>query len=204
MAITNYTNLKTSIADWSHRTDVTSLIDDFIDLAEAEMWKKLRIKEMDIKATDTASTISRLLALPTGFIQMRKISLFSGGIEYGLRSRVPEAMKIRTTAGRPDQYTITSQIEFDRTADTGYTVEIQHYAKPTALSAANATNSVITNYPSIYLYGALWKLWEWALDFDKAAQWRSAFENAVADANKEAKSGQYGSAPVSRVETSTP
>ena len=37
MAISNYTELKQAIIDWSHREDLDLMIDDFIALAEAEM-----------------------------------------------------------------------------------------------------------------------------------------------------------------------
>jgi len=34
MAISTYSELKTAIADWTARDDLTSYIDNFIDLAE--------------------------------------------------------------------------------------------------------------------------------------------------------------------------
>jgi len=37
MALTTYTELKSSLADWLNRSDLTSVIPDFISLAEAQM-----------------------------------------------------------------------------------------------------------------------------------------------------------------------
>jgi len=36
MALTTYTELKASIADWLNRSDLTAAIPDFISLAEAD------------------------------------------------------------------------------------------------------------------------------------------------------------------------
>ena len=36
MALTTYTELKTSVGDWLNRTDLTTVIPDFIALAEAQ------------------------------------------------------------------------------------------------------------------------------------------------------------------------
>jgi hypothetical protein len=38
MSITTYSELKTSIANWLDRSDLTSVIPDFIMLAVAEPW----------------------------------------------------------------------------------------------------------------------------------------------------------------------
>ena len=47
MALTNYSSLKTSIANWLNRSDLTSEIsDDFIKLVEADMNSKLRVRKM--------------------------------------------------------------------------------------------------------------------------------------------------------------
>lgn len=196
MPLTNYTTLKVSIQDWSHREDVQSLVDDFIDLAEEHMWKKLKLRDMETRSQATADTTSRFIALPDNFICHRKMVLISGNKHYELIYRTPESMQVVSTAGLPRFYTVTSQIEFDRIPDAAYTIENQHYAKLTALSSSNLTNAVITDYPSIYLYGALHYLWAWATDAEKSLTYLQLFERAMTDANSEDKRGRYGSAPV--------
>ena len=44
MALNNYANLKTAIANFLARDDLTSEIDDFIDLTEADFNRRLRIR----------------------------------------------------------------------------------------------------------------------------------------------------------------
>jgi len=44
MALTTYSELKTSIADWLNRSDLTTQIADFIALTEADFNSKLRVR----------------------------------------------------------------------------------------------------------------------------------------------------------------
>ena len=46
MALTTYTELKASLADWLNRTDLTAAIPDFITLAESQMERQLRLRQM--------------------------------------------------------------------------------------------------------------------------------------------------------------
>ena len=204
MAITNYTTLKVAIEEWSHRSDVVSLIDDFIDLTEAQLWKHLKIKEMDTRVQSAASTSDRFLTLPSNYLQYRKIVLISGGVYYPLMYKTPEAMQVMSSSGRPKFFTVTSEVEFDRIPDSAYTVEHQYYAKLDSLSSSNLTNAVITNYPSLYLWGGLWHLWAWATDIEKSEHYRNLFFTSISEINKKETASKYGPAPAARVEGSTP
>ena len=70
MALDSYTNLKTAIANFLARDDLTSEIDDFIDLTEAYFNRRLRIRAME--NVDSSFTIdAETEALPTGFLQVK-------------------------------------------------------------------------------------------------------------------------------------
>lgn len=65
MALTTYTELKTSIADWLNRTDLTSTIPDFISLAEAQIERQLRTRQMLTRTTLTID--AEFESTPTDF-----------------------------------------------------------------------------------------------------------------------------------------
>lgn len=65
MAITNYTDLQSTVADWLHRSDLTSAIPTFIQLAEKQMSRELRLKNQETEVTDTATTT---IALPADYV----------------------------------------------------------------------------------------------------------------------------------------
>ena len=46
MALNSYSTLKTSIANWLNRSDLTTEIEDFIVLTEKDFNSKLRIRKM--------------------------------------------------------------------------------------------------------------------------------------------------------------
>jgi hypothetical protein len=202
MSLTTYLGLRDAIESWSHRNDVASRLDDFIDLAESEMLKWLRIRDMETRSA--AVTSGRYLSLPTDFLEMRRLRMISGAQYFELLQSTPEGMYITQDSGMPKLFTITSAIEFDRTPDSAYTVEMQYYGKPDAISSTNTTNAILTRYPSIYLFGALWALYQWTLQEDKSEYFYSKFMAAVNSANREDKKGRHGPAPAMRYGGSTP
>lgn len=204
MAISSYNELKTAIQNWAKRGDILSVVDDFIGLAEADIWQTLKIRDMEARATATAPTADRFLQLPDGFLKMRKLVLVSGSTNYELRHVAPESMQVEPAAGRPKEFTVTTQLEFDRTPDSAYTVEMQYYRSLTALSSSNQTNGVLTRFPSVYLYGSLFHFAQWAHNNDLLAKYGALFGEAIDAANKVDRRGRHGPAPAMRTEGSTP
>ena len=104
MALTSYSTLKTSIANWLNRTDLTDEIaDDFIKLTEADFNSKLRIRKMITQSSITID--SETESLPTGFLQVRNFYILSGATKYPLRYVSPSHMdQLRgtSTTGTPD------------------------------------------------------------------------------------------------------
>ncbi len=202
MPLTTYLGLKDAVESWSHRNDVASRLDDFIDLAESEMFRHLRIRDMETRTTASLST--RYLALPTNFLEMRRVRLISGGQYFDLNYATPEGLKIDSSTGMPSSFTITSQLEFDKTPDATYTIEYQYFQRPTALSAGAPSNTVLTRFPNIYLFGSLWALYMWALQEDKAEYYYTKMIQAIKTANREDAKGRHGPAPAMRFGGATP
>lgn len=202
MSLTTYLGIRDAIESWSHRNDVASRLDDFIDLAESEMNRWLRIRDMEKRST--AQTNGRFLSLPPSFVEMRRLRIVSGSQYYEILSKTPESLYVSAESGIPKGYTINTQIEFDRVPDSTYTVEMEYYASPSAISATTTTNAVLTRFPSIYLFGALWALYQWALQEDKSDYFYNKFMNAVQSANRQDKKGRHGPAPAMYYQGPTP
>ena len=201
MPFDTYGNLKTAITNWSSRKDVANLVDDFIDLTETEMWKTLRIRDMETSAGITVS--GRVAQLPTSYVAARSIIHVVGGVSRRIDFLAPQSQKIRSGAGTPVNFTIRDNIEADKTV-TG-TITLEYYASLTALgSGAGATaNGVLTRFPDIYLFGCLAQLYSFGQDTEEESKWRSKFERAILGANKRDRDGRY-LAPAGRVRGSTP
>ena len=180
------------------------LIDDFIDLAEADMFVALRLRSMASRQTATTGTTDRFFQLPDDFVEMRRLSLIIDNRHRELKYLAPEAMRVIEESERPQHFTVTTQLEFDRIPDQAYSMEMSLFTSLTPLSDSNTTNAVLTNYPNIYYFGSLYHLYDWA-DFDGMAQkYQSRFAQAIQLANKQDRRGRYGPAPVIQKEGWTP
>lgn len=208
MAITNYTELKAAITSWSARRDGNLFIDDFIRLAELDMYnnpdKSLRLKGIETRSTASMSITSRYLALPDGFRSARSIRIDQTDICDEIEFRTPEQLRRRDGTGQPYFFAVTSQIEFDVVPDIAYTVEVNYIKEPDGITAANPTNEVLTSNPDIYLYGALSKVFIKAKDIETAVMYKGLFDSAVKGANKAAEDSRYGPNMASIPDTFTP
>jgi hypothetical protein len=74
-AITDYASLQTAVANWLHRTDLTSLIPDFIALAEGQLSADIVARPMDIRTNLTATAGNAYVTLPTDMLEMRRLKL---------------------------------------------------------------------------------------------------------------------------------
>ena len=221
MAIDTYADLKREIVNWSHRDDVevgdtlsvpTNITAaTVIDIAESEMLanedEPLKLISEDTRATASmdATTPSRYLALPDGYQKMRKLRIqIENGESVEIHYRSPGQLEVLSTTGMPRFFTVTSQLEFDRVPDIAYSVEMQYLKDFLPLSTTNTTNQVLTDHPNIYLFGGLWALNNWAEQEQVAQRYYQQFISAIRGANKKAKLGRYGPAPMMRVEGWTP
>lgn len=209
MSLDTYENLKVEVIDWSGRDDMDQKIDTFIDMAEQEMYANdtevLQIRDGDVIAAFATSITDRFAALPSGYQSMRKARIqIVNGESVEIKFRTPAQLNILSSTGLPRFFTVTDQIEFDRVSDQVYAGEFQYFQEFTALSSSNATNAVLTRFPSIYLFGALWALKLKAEEPISADAYYQRFMRAIKGANNKDKLGRYGPAPVMRVEGPTP
>lgn len=182
MSISTYDELKAAIAAWSHRSDLTTYIPDFIAAAENRMFYDLRVKEMESRATYTPS--SRFLSTPTRMTTIRRITAQTNP-PVQLLSVSPDGLmeKYDDSSGTPKFYTILgSEIQFNRTPTCD--VEIQYYAEPEALSDSNTTNAILTAYPQVYLAASMIEAMLYTVNDAGVQKWTQVYQDHLMRANK--------------------
>ena len=205
MAISTYTELKASIANWLNRSDLTSEIaDDFIKLVEADLNAKLRIRQME--QIETITIDSETETVPTGFIAVRSLYILSNGTKYHLNYISPASLisiKGGSTSGLPRTYTIesdngTEQFRFAPEPDSSYTGYIQYYKAFTPLSAANASNYILASHPAIYLYGTLFHAANFigGIDQGQSQSWLGMYQTALERLEDNDQNDSFGGSPV--------
>lgn len=198
MALGTYDDLIKEAIDWSHRGDLGVKMPDFVQLAENAMYSNdvecLTVRSMEI--VSTALTTGQYLELPDNFESMRSCRLVLNTNDNEIRYQSPEQMHKLSQTGRPRFFTIIgNELQFDRTPDSEYTIEMQYFRKATPLSNINQTNEILTAHPSIYLFGTLTAIFGYAQDTEQELLYTNKFISAIKGANKADKKGRYGAAP---------
>lgn len=161
MSLDSYANLKTELADWANKGNITTQIDTFIDLAEADINRFLRTQDMEAVATSTVSSNPiDLSASPfTRFQKMKALMIVSASVDRPLNYISPDLYNSQysaTSSGIPEFYTIVgSNLYLDPAPSTSYSYTATYYSGINPLSGSNTTNWVLINHPDLYLYGAL-------------------------------------------------
>ena len=206
MSITTYAELKTAVANWLNRDDLTSRIPEFITLGTSILNRDLRCQENEKRVTASIST--EYFDLPTNFIQMRNIELDTSP-RRRLRVMSPEELDTlypSATTGKPVAYAIHgSEVQVRPAPDATYTIYLTYFYKLTVFSDDTDTNDVLTTYPAIYLYASLVAASGFIQEDDRVGTWASLYEAELKSLNKSDKQGRYsGSVLVSRTDTGNP
>lgn len=190
MALTTYDELKSSIADFLDRDDLTTVIPDFITLAETKMNREIRHWRMEKRATAVLDT--QYSALPNDFLEPIRMSITSGDTSTLEMVGAFEITSLRAqnlnTAGRPKSFAILDgSIEVHPSPDASYTLEMLYFEKIDALSASNTSNWVLTNHPDAYLYGALLHAAPYLAEDARLQIWASLYKTAIDAINMESE-----------------
>ena len=200
MALTEYSSLKTSVASYLARSDLTNQIPDFIRLAEERLARDLRTRKMLVVARADTTASDSTVGLPTDFLEMRDMHLRTTPVQ-ALSYLSPSAFYAgaRTTdSGRPKDYTIlASEIQFAPIPDTAYSIQMLYYAKPQFLSDVNITNVFLANYPDALLYAALGEAEPYLMNDARLQTWAALYDRAITAINTSDQSSEYGGQPMS-------
>ena len=199
MAITNFGELKTAVANWLERDDLTSRIPEFIALGEDMVAndKRIRIRAME---TSTDLTISsQTVALPTGYVAARR--LYIEGTPIGrVEFLTPEDFWIRNlanTTGLPKYFTAEGEnFVFGPAPDATRTGKLLYFQRFTALSADTDTNWILTNARGLYLFAALLEAAPFLEDDPRSLLWAARYDDLADKVFEANKRDRYGGAPL--------
>ena len=201
MALTTYTELKTSLANWLNRSDLTTEIgDDFIKLTEADFNSKLRVRAMiaQVNITVDAETES----LPTDFLQIRNFYILSGQTKTPLVYTTPASMDTTegsSRTGLPTSYTILGDtLRFSPKPDATYTAVMNYYKKFPALSSTATSNYILASHPAIYLYGSLFHAANFlgGINPQQVQTWQQMYATAMERLELNDREDEYNGSPL--------
>jgi hypothetical protein len=199
MSITTYSELKTAIANWLNRSNLTTYIPDFIALAEKRIYRELRVRAMEAALNSTIS--SGVIAVPTGYVELKYAYVDGTPVQF-LQRKTPgwivEYYATRAADSQPKY--IARDVDsfiFGPYADSSYTIKGTYYKRLDALSDSNTTNWFVTNAPDLLLFGALCKAEPFIKNDPRLALWESEYQNVKNQIMREEKDEQYSGSPLS-------
>jgi hypothetical protein len=198
--MTTFATLKSDIDTFYPHSDVTEgLKNTFVQSCEAEIRRKLRVRQMETSATLTQSAQST--ALPTGFIQFRSVA-YTGTYKRDLDFLPPARFRssgiLDSSGGDPSAYTI----EGDNLVVAPWSVSVDlhgvYLAMFDALSGDTDTNWALTNAYDLYLYGSLKHAAIWAQDQGATVQYATLFNQIVTELNREHRWARFSGSKLVR------
>jgi len=199
MSYTSYSDLKTAIANYLARSDLTTQIPDFIRLAELRLRRDLRIRQMLKSVTTATVAADNTVELPSDFLEVRDLVIV-GNPPQPLNYSSPSAFTRNARSwesGKPLDYTVlANDFQLAPVPDTVYTVKMLYFAAPTFLSDSNTSNVFLANTPDVLLYGALLEASPYLMDDARINTWGSMFDRGMSSITRSDQQGQYSGVPL--------
>jgi hypothetical protein len=200
MAINTPANIKLAVGSFLNRSDLTALIPDFIELAQARLNREVRVPQM-LTRSDLATVDAQYEDVPTGWLESVRFSLLTTPVQP-LTYLTPEEMTynrqtIGNSTGQPLYFSVaantsgTNAFEFLPTPGAAYAASHLYY---TAIDLTT-TNWLLTSHPDIVLYGALCEAEPYVMHDERLPMWKAKYDEALASLKKSGGNRAISSTP---------
>lgn len=193
MAIANFTDLKTTVADYLARGDLTSVIPDLIILAESTFNREFVHWRMETRTTLATTAADAFVTLPTDYVQGRSL-VIQGSPRVILQLVDLDSLENEFKASanqKPTKYSIIgNEIRLGAIPDSIYTIDFTYYARIPDI-ATNTTNWLLTNHPDVYIYGTLLEAAPYIQDDVRISTWGTLLQRAIDGLNEETNRVQW-------------
>jgi hypothetical protein len=188
MAITNYTNLKTSIADFLNRDDLTALVPSLISLCEAQINRDVRYWKMEARSSGQQTGGDQYMQVPADWLETIRLHVVGDGTTplevTSYASIASKRAKNEDISGTPLFYAhVAGQFELYPTPSEDTDFELLYLQKVPNLSDSNATNWLLGEAPDVYLYGSLIHSAPYLQEDARIATWAQLYSAAVKNLN---------------------
>jgi hypothetical protein len=179
MAIANYVTLKSAVADWAERSDLTTQIPDFIRAAHDTITRELVITSdltLD-SATETLPADCREI------VTLWAIERATGPLQQASQADMERVGSYSGYKMAPRYYRQSgTTLYLAPTPSDPFVGRVVYRLSRTPFSADADTNTALTRYPFLYLHGALAELMAYLRDRDGEATYSGKFKAGLVDA----------------------
>jgi hypothetical protein len=183
MAINSYASLKTQIAAYLDRNDLTVQIPNFIALAESDLQADIADLAW-LQERASATTAANVATVnTTGIYSLVDAYLDGEHISMVQPSSIPTVV---TGRGKPSLVCVdgVNALRFYPTPDAAYAVDVIYIPviSPSLAGGAPddaATNWILQQHPSVYMYGALLHASAFVKDDGRLQLWQAGYDMAI-------------------------
>jgi hypothetical protein len=169
----SYATLKTDVADYLHRSDLTAKMGSLVTLAEANLFRELFVKDTELIVTGT--TTNDYADLPADFGKVSRLTATVGDSEYNLDYKSPD---YSTTLAYPDSYALENNRIRIFGASTGQGYTLYYIPKLVPLSDST-TNWLHDNAYDLYLYATALEAAKYIKDGQEMANLMPVVSNLI-------------------------
>lgn len=205
MALDTYAELKSSIKRWARRensTDFDAEVDTFIELGENDMFRELRVWQMESLQTLTTTAAQTTVDLPSRTIEVKHLRIAADSSANNDRALtyMPLHTLIHTYHDRgsatPDHYSFEQDMLYlGPTPSAAIDLEALCITRPTPLSATATSNDILSNYSDIYLYASLVHAYAYVRNPERMQDAMVMRDRAISSANKQARKRKASGTP---------
>lgn len=177
-----YADLQTSIKSWLRRSDLDSVIPDFIALGEDRIYRNLRVRQME-EEIDT-SISSGVLAVPADYVDMKYLYVDTATKQWLERKTAEWIYRNNPSrnAGTPLYFARDgSNFIFAPVQDVA--VKGMYYKR--LPSVATELNDIFTAHPGLWLFAALSETAPYIQNDQRLPMWEKKFADILMEVNAE-------------------
>lgn len=180
MALSTYAGLKTEVAAWLHRNDLTDRIPTFIEFATNRLSRSITSPRME--ASTTLSVVNGVASIPGNF--RSAIAMTLGTVEY--KAITAADLRAMNQGGIRPTYPVYSIVnnQFNVYPAESSSPTLIYSVQLTNLVADADTNWVLQDYPDVYLMAALAEARKFVLDDTRLVQYEQMTIARIAELNR--------------------
>jgi hypothetical protein len=191
LALATYADLKSAVANWTKRSDLTPYLDDLIRIAELRIERELQTHDMETAFTLSTDTPT----IPTDFLSLKNAYVDITGTPAVTQASPDQIYQNRTLGSRINGVPKVmaqsgSEFIFWPTPASDYTIKGTYYAKPGTLSSAVYT--MFTNNPDLYLYATLAATAPFLKDDKRTMVWENEYQKVKSAITKDEEGYRFG------------
>jgi hypothetical protein len=194
--ITDYASLQSNIADYLNRGDLTSQIQMFIQLVEADLNTRLRAREMIVRAE--AGSSAEYVQLPSDWLEAINLSIVGGTspLRYITLDKGDQINRAESYTAPAFYSLMNGAIEIIPPPADNINIEMIYYGKIPALSDSTPTNWLLVKAPDVYLYGALTHAAPFLMDDQRLQTFGQVYLSRVESLREESEKSLHSGSPL--------